>query len=43
MLHIFDSLPRFALDALNEVGNFLCGLGGFFRELADFVGYDGKS
>ncbi len=39
-LHVFDSLARFALDALNEVGNFLGGLCRFFGQFADFVGDD---
>ncbi len=43
LLHVFDGLARFALNALNKVGNFLGGLSGFLRKLADFVGDDGKT
>src|SRR5207245_7845677 len=42
-LHIFDGLSRFALDALNQVGNFLGGLGGLFGQFAHFIGDDGKA
>src|SRR5882672_9752899 len=37
-LHVFDGLACFALNALDEVGDFLGGLRGLFSELADFVG-----
>src|SRR5208337_720287 len=43
VLHIFDGLARFALDALDEVGDFLGGLGGLFGELADFVRDDSET
>src|SRR5262249_3751165 len=43
VLHIFDGLARFALDRLNQVGDFFRGLRGLFGELADFVGDDGKA
>src|SRR5207248_1558368 len=36
-LHVFDGLARFALNALDEVGDFFRGLRGLFRQLADFV------
>ena len=42
-LHVFDGLASLALDALNQVGDFLGGLRGFFRQLADFVGDDGEA
>src|SRR5882724_3662190 len=37
-LHVFDGLARLALNALDEVGDFLGGLRGLFGELADFIG-----
>jgi len=42
-LHVFDSLAGLALNALDEVGDFLCGLGGLLGEFADFVGNHGES
>ena len=41
--HVFHGLAGFALNALNQVGDFLGGLRGFFRQLADFVGHDGET
>src|SRR5208282_2579074 len=35
-------LARFLLNPLDELGNFLGGLRGFLRQLADFLGDDGK-
>ncbi len=43
VLHVFNGLARFTLDALNQVGNFLGGLGGFFRQFTDFVGDNGEA
>ena len=43
LVHVVDSFARLLLDALDQVGNFLGGLRGFFRELADFLGDDGES
>src|SRR5258708_1573956 len=43
VLHVFDGLARFTLDALNQVGDFLGGLRGLFGQLADFVGDDSKA
>src|SRR5438552_16262613 len=42
-VHIFYGLARFALDALNQVGDFFGGLGGFFGQLPDLVGDHGKT
>src|SRR5258708_34870805 len=42
VLHVFDGLARFTLDALNQIGDFLGGMRGLFGQLADFVGYDRK-
>src|SRR5882724_6666551 len=42
-LHVFDGLACFALNALDEVGDFLGGLRGLFRELADFIGDNRKA
>src|SRR6266700_4611434 len=41
-LHVFNGLTGFALNALNEVRDFLRGLGGLFGEFADFIGNNGK-
>ena len=43
LIHVLDGFARFFLNALNQLGNFLGGLRGFFRQLADFVGHDGKA
>src|SRR6267142_1481251 len=37
-LHVFDGLACFALNALDEVGDFLGGLRGLFRKLANLIG-----
>jgi len=39
----FDGLTGLALNALNQIGDFLGGLSGFFGELADFVGDDSET
>src|SRR6266704_2446928 len=41
-LHVFNGLTGFALNALNEVRDFLRGLGGLFGEFADFIVNNGK-
>ena len=40
LLHILDGFAGFLLNALDQFGNFLGGLRGFFGELADFFGDD---
>src|SRR5215469_264592 len=40
VFHVLNRLASFALDALNEVGDFLGRLRGFFGQLADFVSDD---
>ncbi len=42
-LHVFDGLASFALNALDEVGNFLGGLRGLLREFAHFIGDNGEA
>jgi len=42
-LHVFDGLASFALNALNQVGNFLGGLCGLLSQFADFIGNNGKA
>src|SRR4029077_7774470 len=42
-LHVFDGLTSFALNALNQVGNFLGGLRGLLSKFADFVCNNGKA
>src|SRR5882762_5163824 len=42
-LHVFDRFARLFLDALDEFGNFLGGLGRFLSQLADLVRYHRKS
>ncbi len=43
LVHVLDCLARFLLNALDQFGNFLGGLGGLFRQLAHFVGDHGES
>jgi len=42
-LHVFDGLARFALNALDEVGDFLGGLRGLLSEFANFIGDDSET
>ena len=43
LFHVIHGFPRFLLYALNQFGNFLGGLCGFFSELAHFFGDDGEA
>ena len=38
LVHVLNRLARFLLNALDQFGNFFRGLGGLFRQLADFIG-----
>ena len=40
LFHVVDGFARFLLNSLDQFGNFLGGLRGFFRELANFLGHD---
>ena len=43
LFHVVHGFARFFLDAQDQFGNFLSGLRGFFGQLADFFGDDGKT